>query len=332
MEKRMAELFRKFLLNDCTEEELNEFFQCIRKSKDDDPIRNVIRETYEAIRNASDSYVDHTGELVVPAGDEKNIAPLPEFKRNTRKIRAVLLAACMATVVFLSFLYVRKAANPRVYAIQHQALKKSVTESSEYKYLLLPDSSQVWLNAGSSLEYPDHFGETSREVFLSGEAYFDIKHAAEHPFLIHTGKILTTVLGTAFNINAYPDRATITVSVSRGKVRVSRGNSIVATLIKGQEVKVDDQDSMVVQKNIAVGTVAGWQQGHLVYDDEPLQDIIADLQRVYSARIQISNNNIRQLKISTRFRREEGISEALEILCRLTDTQLLQKDSTYIIQ
>jgi transmembrane sensor len=95
---------------------------------------------------------------------------------------------------------------------------------------------------------------------------------------------------------------------------------------------VSEKDDRVAQKNIEVNSVAGWQQGNLAYDDEPLQDIIADLQRVYSTDILISNNNIRQLKISTSFRRELGVSQALEILCKLTDTQLFQKEGTYIIQ
>ena len=117
-------------------------------------------------------------------------------------------------------------------------MKKTSTERAEYKYILLPDSTQVWLNAGSTLDYPEHFDETTREVTLTGEAYFDVKHAAEHPFIIHTGQIQTTVLGTAFNINAYTDRSNIQVSVSRGKVKVSRGDQLIATLVKGQEVKV----------------------------------------------------------------------------------------------
>ena len=105
------------------------------------------------------------------------------------------------------------------------------------KYLMLPDSSMVVLNEGSSLTFRDFTGKT-REVQLSGEAFFDIKHDAQKPFIVHTGRVKTTVLGTAFNIRT--DNANhITVTVTRGKVKVEDGNHPVALLIPNQQVTVD---------------------------------------------------------------------------------------------
>jgi ferric-dicitrate binding protein FerR (iron transport regulator) len=334
MENRLTELFQKYLTNQCTAKEMEEFFHFIRESREDSALRKLMQETYQSIRNESETYVNLTGKLVAPKMEAENdqLFQKPRIARRKRKLLSGLVAASIVTGISIGSFYFMVPAAKQVYAKSNPLLKKSSTERAEYKYLLLPDSTQVWLNAGSTLEYPDHFDLTNREVTLSGEAYFDVKHAAEHPFVIHTGQILTTVLGTAFNINAYPERSNVTVSVSRGKVKVSRGNKLVATLLKGQQVNVSEKDDRVAQKNIEANSVAGWQQGNLAYDDEPLQDIIADLQRVYSADILISNNNIRQLKISTSFRRELGVSHALEILCKLTDTQLFQKEGTYIIQ
>jgi len=334
MEKRLNELFQKYLANHCTAEEMEEFFHYIRESREDEALRRLLRETYQSIRNESATFVNPTGELVVPEREEKNDPafrkPGPVYRR--RKLLNRLLAAAIISGISFGIFHFLDPNVKQAYANKNQVLKKSSTERAEYKYILLPDSTQVWLNAGSILEYPEHFDLSNREVSLSGEAYFDVKHAAEHPFLIHTGRILTTVLGTAFNINAYPERSSVTVSVSRGKVKVSRGSQLVATLLKGQQVNVSEKDERVAQKNIEVSSVAGWQQGNLEYDDERLQDIIDDLQRVYSTDIRISNSNIRQLRISTSFRRELGVNQALEILCKLTDTQLFQKEGTYIIQ
>jgi len=211
-------------------------------------------------------------------------------------------------------------------------LTKKATERSEYKYLLLPDSTQVWLNASSTLEFPEHFGPDKREVTLSGEAYFDVRHSERAPFVIYTGKISTTVLGTSFNIKAYPDRQHIVVSVSTGKVKVSYDDVALATLVKGQQVKIDRRLNTVEEKKIAPAEVAAWQQGNMSYDDEALEDIVADLERLYNVRIRIDNNAIRTLKVSTSFRREIGIEQALQVLCKLTDTMLRQSDGWYIIQ
>jgi transmembrane sensor len=330
MEQRIKFLFRKYLANTCTAEELDEFFHCIRMSDQDETLRLILQETYESILTSSESYVDISGDLVI-RGISNPFSPSVAKPKKSRRPALAIMVCCLmvlglGALVYKNYQDNKKAGQPLV------AMKKTSTERAEYKYILLPDSTQVWLNAGSTLDYPEHFDAATREVTLTGEAYFDVKHAAEHPFIIHTGQIQTTVLGTAFNINAYADRSNIQVSVSRGKVKVSRGNQLIATLVKGQAVKVSQTGDTGPQKVITTNSVAAWQQGNMVYDDETLGDIIADLQRVYNVNIRVEKSQMLALRISTSFRRELGVSHALDILCKLTDAQLIEQNGTYIIQ
>jgi ferric-dicitrate binding protein FerR (iron transport regulator) len=330
MEQRIKYLFRKYLSNTCTAEELDEFFKCIRMSDQDESLRQILQETYESILTSSESYVDISGDLVIRGISNPFGPSTVKPKKRSRPAQAALV--CLLMVIALGIVVFKNYQENKKPAQQLAIMKKTSTERAEYKYILLPDSTQVWLNAGSTLDYPEHFGEAIREVTLTGEAYFDVKHAAEHPFIIHTGEIQTMVLGTAFNINAYADRTDIQVSVSRGKVRVSRGSQLIAVLVKGQAVKVNQKGETGPQKVLTVNNVAAWQQGNMVYDDETLGDIIADLQRVYNVNIDVVNSKMLALRISTSFRRELGISHALEILCKLTDAQLVEQKGTYIIQ
>jgi ferric-dicitrate binding protein FerR (iron transport regulator) len=212
------------------------------------------------------------------------------------------------------------------------SITKKATNRAESKFLLLDDSTQVWLNSASSLEYPDQFNASKREVNLSGEAYFDVKHAEKIPFIIHTGNVSTTVLGTAFNIKAYPGQKTITISVSRGKVKVTRPDGWETTLIKGQQLKLEDAGKKGIEKNVAAEEIAAWQKGSLVYDDETMEDVVADLQRVYNVDIRILREPIKKLSIGTTFKREIGVAQALQVLCKLTDTEFKLTDGVYIIQ
>ncbi len=330
MEQRIKFLFRKYLANTCTTEELDEFFHCIRMSDQDEPLRLILQETYESILTSSDSYVDISGDLVIRGISNPFGPAIGKPKRS--KLPALSIMVCSVMLIALSLVVFKNFQDTKKSGQRLGLMRKTSTERAEYKYILLPDSTQVWLNAGSTLDYPEHFNDSTREVTLVGEAYFDVKHAAEHPFIIHTGQIQTTVLGTAFNINAYSDQSNIQVSVSRGKVKVSRGNQLIATLIKGQAVKVSQTGDTSQEKVLSTNSVAAWQQGNMVYDDETLADITADLQRVYNVNIQVVNHKILALRISTSFRRELGISHALEILCKLTDTQLVEQNGTYIIQ
>jgi transmembrane sensor len=330
MEQRIKILFRKYLANTCTAEELDEFFHCIRMSDQDETLRLILQETYESILTSSESYVDISGDLVIRGISNPFSPSVAKPKKSRRPALAIMV--CSLMVLGLGALVFKNYQDNKKAGQRLGVMKKTSTERAEYKYILLPDSTQVWLNAGSTLDYPEHFDETTREVTLTGEAYFDVKHAEEHPFIIHTGQIQTTVLGTAFNINAYSDRSNIQVSVSRGKVKVSRGNQLIAMLVKGQAVKVSQTGDTGPQKVLSTNSVAAWQQGNMVYDDETLGDIIADLQRVYNVNIQVEKNQMLALRISTSFRRELGVSHALDILCKLTDTQLVEQNGTYIIQ
>lgn len=213
-----------------------------------------------------------------------------------------------------------------------RSLTKKFTERAEYKFLLLPDSTQVWLNTNSSLEFPDEFSEKKREVFLTGEAYFDVRHAEEIPFIIHTGKISTTVLGTAFNIKAYPYQHEVRVSVSKGKVRVSRDDQVVAILQKGQQIKVSNADTMARQKNIDTATIAFWQKGTLVYDDEPIGDIVQDLEQVYNVSINVCDDSLLNTRITTSFNRNIGVDQALKIIGKLTDQKVVIRDGKYSME
>jgi len=334
MEERIRYLFRQYLENKCSRQELEEFFSYIRASGNDEMLRNLIKKVYEntAQSPSIQTYVNEHGTLILPDKTERRDTTAPQKRPRRRRLAARLVMIVCLAIVGEAIAWLIRPTDHRTPAPVVAALTKSSTERSEYKYLLLPDSTQVWLNASSTLEFPQHFKTDKREVTLSGEAYFDVRHSENAPFIIHTGKIATTVLGTSFNIKAYPDRQHIIVSVSTGKVKVSYNNTSLATLIKGQQVKVNSQLNTVEEKKIAPAEVAAWQKGNMSYDDEALEDIVADMERLYNVKIRIDNDAIRTLRVSTSFRREIGIEQALQVLCKLTDSMLQQSDGCYIIQ
>jgi len=330
MEERISYLFRRYLENICSRQELDEFFSYVRASGQDEVLRNLIKKVYEnTVQIPSiQTYVDERGTLILTDKAVIPDVPVPKTRSRRRLVFAILILLIAAGPILW---LVNKPDNHHPARVA-SALAKRTTERSEYKYLLLPDSTQVWLNASSTLEFPEHFRTDKREVTLTGEAYFDVRHSEKAPFIIYSGKISTTVLGTSFNIKAYPDRQDIIVSVSTGKVKVSYNNVPLATLVKGQQVKFNSRLNTMEEKKIAPAEVAAWQQGNMSYDDEAFEDIVADLERLYNAKIRIDNDAIRTLKVSTSFRRELGIEQALQVLCKLTDAMLRQSDGWYIIQ
>jgi ferric-dicitrate binding protein FerR (iron transport regulator) len=204
------------------------------------------------------------------------------------------------------------------------------TARSNQKKVVLPDGSQVWLNAASTIRYPDSFGSQERSVELYGEAWFDVQHDEQVPFIIHTGNITTRVIGTAFDIKAYPGQQNRIISVQRGKVNVMAGDKILATLEKGRQVRIIGTVCEV--RDIDTVSVAAWKLGNLYYKDESFGDIIADLQRVFKDSIQIKNNSLKAIVTTEAFNKDIGLHKALEILCNITDGRLSKKDGIYIIE
>lgn len=332
MKARITYLFMQYYTNKSTRQELEEFFEVINTAKHDEEINAMIKTVYEEIKknNPSFTYIDEAGKLVLQEPEwlyqpEADATPLLPKKRQ----RPVwIAAACLVLVIFTTVLLWQS--RPDVVPV---SVVQKFTERAEHKFLLLSDSTQVWLNASSTINYPEKFDDKKREVYLNGEAYFDVKHADKIPFVIHTGDVTTVVLGTAFNVKAYQGQQNIIVSVKRGKVQVLKQDKVVSTLVKGQEVKINRKDlQQPTDKVIENNTAGSWQYGYLVYEDENLGDIISDMERVYNTEIIIMKGQLKNLSVTTAFNRDIGAEKALEILCKLTDTKLEIKNNQYLIK
>lgn len=221
-----------------------------------------------------------------------------------------------------------------IYTTNHSAATHynvvSTARSSQYE-VVLPDGSRVWLNSGSSIRFPASFSSKERSVELLGEAWFDVQHANEIPFVIHSGNIVTSVMGTAFDIKAYPGEQSMIVAVQRGRVKVQSGNRSLATLEKGRQIKVMADESHF-QSTIDTALIAGWKKGNLYYKDEMLADIVADLQRVFNVSIQIKQASLKKVITTVSFNKKTGLRKALEIICRITDARLSESNGIFIIE
>ena len=331
-EERLSYLFLRFLENTCSQQEMEEFFAYIRKAKTDEELRGLIKKVYKEIKlsHPSLTYVDEAGKLIFsePEGDYHTLIKKKPVKSKLARVLAI--AACAVIVAGVIWVSSKPVKNNEIAEVK--TLAKKFTERKEQKYLLLPDSTQVWLNAASSLQFPDEFKSGRREVYLTGEAYFDVSHADKIPFLIHTRNITTTVLGTAFNIRAYADQKEFTVSVTRGKVKVSRDDKLVAVLTEGKAIKISNTTELVIQKDVAVENIGRWLQGYLEYDDVPIEDIVKDLQNVFNTEITIEDTAVSRLSVTTSFSRDIGAEKALNILARLINKQVVNQNGILIIK
>lgn len=151
----------------------------------------------------------------------------------------------------------------------------------------LPDSSRIFLAAGSKLIFPQNFGAEAREVSLEGEGFFDVEKDAARPFIIHTHKLTTRVLGTSFKVKERNGR--LVVSVATGKVSVSREEDKVITelalLTKGEQITFDTLSQQTTKSEIDVNILLQWKVGNLAFDNQRIAEITAELERRFAINI-----------------------------------------------
>jgi ferric-dicitrate binding protein FerR (iron transport regulator) len=332
MPDRIDILFQKFIDGTCSRQEYDELMDMLRENQQEERIKQMLQQVYQATSRSlrSVTYVDTNG-LLQSTTETPVVEMTPPAGR--KRWRTIMAAAAILLLLLGGGWWALNKKQGGEMA-QHVATESSIrkfTQRAEQKYLLLPDSTQVWLNAASSLEFPETFQTGKREVYLVGEAFFDVKHAAHMPFLIHTGNVTTRVVGTAFNIKAYPDQPDIIVAVKRGKVQVSKNEKLIATLTMGQQVTVTAAAQQADIQPTKESRVADWTTGQLSYTSRPLGDILKDLERNYNVTIELTAASLEQEIVTTSFRRDIGVGEALDILCGLTDTQLKKENGKYLI-
>jgi ferric-dicitrate binding protein FerR (iron transport regulator) len=244
------------------------------------------------------------------AQTEKPVSKLRYLQTNFVK----LAAAAVLFFVLTAALYLsinRRSASGRM-----ESANLPSAQHRENRVIFLPDGSTVILSPGSRLNYPSSFdGMEKREVFLEGQGFFEIRHNVSRPFIVHTGKLKTTVLGTAFNIKALPGDPQITVTVKRGKVRVSDQDNILGDITPNEQISFDSEKQQSVKRKVNDEGYLAWEDRDLFVDNVTISEAAKLLEDQYHVKIIIGDSSISSERFTATFPRKESFEEALKSIC-----------------
>jgi ferric-dicitrate binding protein FerR (iron transport regulator) len=191
----------------------------------------------------------------------------------------------------------------------------NVPRGGEYK-LVLADGTQVWLNSETRLKFPVEFNTNERVVELSGEAYFEVAHNIEKPFIVTTlSAAKIQVYGTSFNVNAYADSRAVAVTLSEGKVSVRSKNTNEKMLAPDQQALVTDGETISI-RDVDASAFSAWKDGLLVFDNLSMGEISHLLSRWYNVEFEFENESIKDLRFSADIKRYATFRDVLEIFER----------------
>ena len=198
---------------------------------------------------------------------------------------------------------------------------EDVTSVGEKSEIILSDGSQVTLNADSKLRYPDRFDNARREVYLEGEGYFVVQHTAHQPFILHTGNLSTIVLGTKFNVSAYPENKAIAVSLLEGRVQVTRseqGKNESIVVLKPQEQLMYDKERDAGSSSLFDSLeVVGWKDNIYKFENAPLEKVLSQLERAFGIKFTITDQKVLAHKITIKFENNSP-QTVMDVIKRLT--------------
>ncbi|MBE9600335.1 FecR family protein [Pedobacter sp. MC2016-24] len=325
MEKPVIQLFKNFILNRCSTEEIAQVQELIRSGGYEAEWREAM-ETSQALFTDGKFTEPELNEAELLQKIKQKIALQPDpVKKHSWKwlgiAAAVLLVGSLAV-------WLNQPAGPKNETSMLKTENPVKHQHTAHKWIKLPDGSSVQLNQDSHLEYADSFeGKALREVTLIGEGYFDIKHDPKHPFVIHTGKIKTTVLGTAFNIKADAANQLVVVTVTRGKVKVEDEQKTLAVLTPDQQLSWNAKAGSAVKLKVNAVAALEWKKHDLIMDDITLAEAAGIIAERYAVKVQFENEKVKACRFTAAFLNKNDISQVLKVVGEITGATLTLKDN-----
>jgi ferric-dicitrate binding protein FerR (iron transport regulator) len=235
----------------------------------------------------------------------------PSWIRPAR-VGLVAAAAVLLVAVAVRMTSVDTAPTSGTMALGSPEMRTGI---GEQRTIDLADGSQVTLGAASTLRTADGFGQSSREVFLEGQAFLRVRHDSTRPFVVNAGGTRATDLGTAFEVRAYPNEG-VRVAVTEGMVEVRRdsGATDSRVLQPGDVAEVPTSGATVVKRQQDVERLLGWTRGELVFDDATLSDVARDLERWFDIQVRIDDAALRARHLTANLRIGDSLDVILEVI------------------
>ncbi|HMI02465.1 MAG TPA: FecR domain-containing protein [Pedobacter sp.] len=297
----------------------------------------------KAIGNYFETAEQYTGRIDNPLQDipfEKQMVYTKITSAISRKRKRLVYRNRMAIAASVTFFlcaalyfylpgFKKQRVNDELAFIERKAPRGSVIKFA------LTDGTIVFLNAESKLTFPGKFTSDRREVKLEGEGYFQVAHDVSKPFIVRTGTLNTQVLGTSFNINAYPQNKNISVTVMTGKVGVYQkdrtdGNSANMILPNQQLLFDRASQDFSFNKSVDADDFISWSEGRLSYKNGLLADVVVEIGRKYNVDIELSPG-LKNIRINADFD-NLSLDQVLTILSRLIDGETEYRNGAYFLK
>lgn len=332
---RLQTLFTLYQQRRCTAAEVEELIRLLQEADAEDALSGPMQELWEQFRQHTTEYpVDWDKMYGEVSRSEDDLYTLRRrralpLRRWIYPVAAALVLALLIPAAWWGFS--RHTNAPAVIAGAAPKITTPSTPEIKRRVLHLPDGSTVTLNKNSRLDYVPGLAGNAREVYLTGEAFFDIVHAPGRPFLVHTGKLTTRVLGTSFNVKAYPSDKTIEITVTHGKVQVLKEKKSMGLLTDDQQLQFQTNTIQYQLKKVDVTPVIAWRPREIRFDDVTLADIGRQVQQRFGRTVKFTNAVLEKCRVTATFYEDDDLDEIMTVICGISQSTYSVKDGVITI-
>ncbi|WP_158796097.1 FecR family protein [Pedobacter sp. L105] len=320
---RISTLFNKYTSGDASQKEIRELLELLKSENSEADLDMEMENFWNQVQAMPDQENVDWDKIYKKSTSPNSIIKSLSAKRIwLGAVAAVLIGMCSMMI----WLTAGKNTSPLTssYSLRKAGLGKTLV-------VYLSDGSKVTLNSGSELRFPKTFGG-KREVYLDGEAFFEIHHNPKKSFLVHSGKMVTSVLGTSFNVMAYPRMSSMSVTVITGKVAVkdSSSDQVVTLLPKQRAVLNSKKVDFTIDSVKDVTESIAWQKGELIFNNATLEEIAYKVGYKYGIKIEVADSDQNQKRITGVFNKQ-SFTTIMDAVTRLSDTHYKKSADDYII-
>lgn len=353
----MKLIFRKYIHSVLDPDEFSLLEDYLKSGKNEKEITRQMRALWE--KSMGDSHEDLPADPELFERIRKEIEA-ERLKRAQRRLKiyswSLRAAAVLAVALIFGSIYYMRSRQDQLAQQWHTI----TTPFGAKTVITLPDSSTIWLNAGSSIKYSNEFGIKKREVHLSGEAFFDVYHNPSRLFSVLTSELTIRSYGTAFNVKSYPDEGTIEATLIEGSIGITR-TSVASKkndevllepnqrvvfyrktkTMEPEQTSIEPKDTprvatpwprnqkttYLISKGIDAKEYTSWKDGTIVISSETLEDLAVKLERKYNVNIHFESESLKSLKFTGSLENEtvEQVIHAIGISAQI-DYEIEDRD------
>jgi transmembrane sensor len=315
MTEKIIDIANRFLAEkDCTSQELSAFKKWLSDSETRSDVESWLSDHWASSPEIDSITLIETVFRQIQEYEEEH-QPTSGFSiRQILKIYQKVAAFLLIPIIGLGILYWVSQYNHPV-----GQYTETIAPRGQKSQIVLADGTKVWLNSDTKIKYPGNFSKNQRDVYLDGEAFFEVSKNAHQPFVVHTSGVNVKVLGTKFNVKAYADESDIETSLFEGKVNLMMNNSSLGSLVEkeiepGQSFVYSKTDHQLVANKFSQDEINGWKNNQLIFKDDTFSNLVRKLERWYDVKVVYDEKLFNDRRLTVELYEGERLERLMDII------------------